>query len=137
MRLRTIKVEKPHHLNVIIGQSEYHTTLEEIRRALETALPGLQFGLAFRSGCSTETCAKTGTNLDLVGLAERNAARIDVRGTFFLFLENASAVPVMKALKQIPAIRKIFCATPNQVEVIVVEGEKGRGVMGLVDDYAN
>ncbi|NIV97123.1 hypothetical protein GWN42_31130 [candidate division KSB1 bacterium] len=139
MQLHTIKLENPDGLNLIMGQSHFKKTVEDIYNALIGAIPEIQFGLAFtnEAGPTSTFVKQRGTSNVLADLAERNASKIGVSDTFVLFSENAFPVNVMKALKRLPEISEIYCATSNPIEVIVVETQDGRGVMGLVGDYTD
>ncbi len=135
MRLRTVKVENPDGLNIIMGQSRVIRTVDEIYEALVGAIPGIRFGVAFNEGAGEpEVVRFSGTDKSLVELAKRNALNIGANHLFVLLTQNAFPITVMKSLKAISDISEIYCATDNAVEVIVVDSDHGRGVMGLVDD---
>lgn len=133
--LRTVKVEKPEGLNIIMGQSRVVRTVDEIHQVLVGAMPGIRFGVAFSEGPKPEVVKYSGTDDLLVELAKRNAANIGADHLFVLLTQNAFPKNVMKSLREISDIIEIYCATNNQVEVIVVDTERGRGVMGMVDDH--
>ncbi|MFQ5708889.1 MAG: adenosine-specific kinase [bacterium] len=133
MQLHTVKIEKPEGLNVIMGQSHFIKTVEDIYEALVGTVPGIKFGLAFNESSGPRLVRLSGTDDSLKDLAKQNAMNIGAGHLFILLLENAFPINVMKALKDVPEICEIYCATANPVEVIVAETEQGRGVMGLVD----
>lgn len=133
MQLQTIKVENPKGLHVVLGESHVTNIIDDIHSALVAALPELQFGLAFKEAASSNGVKFAGTNGDLIKLATRNADNIGVGDMFVLLLDEDYPVDVMKALKQVPEIAQIYCAG-KPMEVIVVETDNGRGVMGMVDD---
>ncbi len=133
MELLTVQVENPDALNVIIGQSHFIKTVEDIHEALVTTVPGIKFGVAFNEASGPRLIRYSGTDEALVALAKKNAGTIAAGHLFVLFLRDAFPINVMKALKDIPETCNIFCATANPVEIIVAETEQGRGVLGVVD----
>lgn len=134
MQLRTIKVEKPDGLNIIMGQSHVIRTVDEIHDVLVDTIPGIRFGVAFNESAEPEVIY-SGTDESLVELAKRTATNIGADHLFVLLTENAFPVNVMKSLREVSDIAEIYCATDNSVEVIVVETERGCGVMGLANDH--
>lgn len=136
MKLETVKVEKPDGLNMIMGQSHFIKTVEDIHEALVGTVPGIKFGLAFNESSGPRLVRYSGTDDALIDLAKKNAKNIGAGHLFVLFLENAFPINVLKALKEVPEICEIHCATANPVEVIVAQTDQGRGVMGLVDGYS-
>ncbi len=136
MQLQTVKVDNPDGLNVIMGQSHFIKTVEDIHEALVGTIPGIKFGLAFNEASGPRLVRYSGTDDALIELAKKNAGNIGAGHVFILFMENAFPINVMKALKDVPEICSIYCATANPVEVILAETEQGRGVMGLVDGYS-
>ncbi|MFQ5864561.1 MAG: adenosine-specific kinase [bacterium] len=136
MKLETVKVEKPDGLNMIMGQSHFIKTVEDIHEALVGTIPGIRFGLAFNESSGPRLVRYSGTDDSLIDLAKKNAKNIGAGHLFVLFMENAFPINVMKALKGVPEICEIYCATANQVEVVVAETNQGRGIMGLIDGYS-
>ena len=133
MELLTVQVENPDALNVIIGQSHFIKTVEDIHEALVTTVPGIKFGVAFNEASGPRLIRYSGTDDALVALAKKNASTIAAGHLFVLFLKDAFPINVMNTLKDIPEICSIFCATANPVEIIVAETEQGRGILGVVD----
>jgi hypothetical protein len=133
MELSTIPIEVPEGLNVIIGQSHFIKTVEDIHEALAGASPHLQFGLAFceASGLCLIRCS--GNAEDLVELAARNAEAIGAGHSFIVYLRDGYPVNVLNALKQVPEVCTVYCATANPVEVLVAQTDLGRGILGVVD----
>jgi adenosine/AMP kinase len=136
MNLQTVKIEKPEGLNMIMGQSHFIKTVEDIHEALVGTVPGIKFGLAFNESSGPRLVRFTGTDDALIELAKKNAKNIGAGHLFILFLENAFPINVMRALKEVPEICEIYCATANPVEVVVAETDQGRGIMGLIDGYS-
>jgi len=134
MELTTIQIVKPEVINVILGQSHFIKTVEDIHEALINAVPGIQFGLAFCEASGKCLVRWSGTNPEMIELAQQNAQALGAGHTFILFLgEGFYPVNVLNALKQVPEVCRIFCATANPVEVIVAQTAQGRGVLGVID----
>jgi len=134
MQLMTIPIDKPEGVNFILGQSHFIKTVEDLHEALVNAVPGIRFGLAFceASGACLIRCS--GTDDAMIALATRNAQAISAGHTFIIFLaEGFYPVNVLNTIKLVPEVCSIFCATANSTEVIVVEGDNGRGVVGVID----
>ncbi len=137
MQLTTVKIDKPEGVNFILGQSHFIKTVEDIHEAMVTAVPGIRFGLAFceASGACLIRC--TGTDEAMVALAVRNAQAIAAGHTFLVFLaEGFYPINVLNAVKMVPEVCRIYCATANPTEVIVAESDQGRGVLGVIDGYS-
>ena len=133
MKTHLIAVQNPEGFNCIFGQSHFIKTVEDIHEALVTCVPEIKFGLAFCEASGERLIRTTGTSDAMTSLATQNAQRVGCGHTFFVFLENAYPINVLNAIKMIPEVVHIFAATANPLEVIVVESEKGRGVLGIID----
>lgn len=134
MELKTIKVEKPETINFILGQSHFIKTVEDIHEALVNAAPGIKFGLAFCEASGKRLVRWSGTDAAMIELAKKNALAIGAGHTFLVFLgEGFYPINVLNAIKAVPEVCRIFCATANPTEVIVVESEQGRGILGVID----
>ena len=133
MEIRTIAIEKPEDVNVILGQSHFIKTVEDLHEALVGAVPGIKFGLAFNEASGPCLVRWSGTSEAMIELAKKNAQAIAAGHAFIIFLENCYPVNVLNAVKNVPEVCRIFCATANPVQVVVVEGEGGRGILGVID----
>ncbi|MFW6141161.1 MAG: adenosine-specific kinase [Candidatus Saliniplasma sp.] len=133
MELETVKVEKEEEINVILGQSHFIKTVEDIYETLVTSVPDIQFGVAFCEASGDRLIRYDGTKEDLVEMAIDNAKKINAGHFFIIILENAYPINVLSDLKKVDEICNIFCATANPLEVIVAESEKGRGIVGVID----
>ena len=135
MDFKIIKIEKPEEMNMILGHSHFIKTVEDIYEAMVNAVPGAKFGLAFceASGPCLVRCA--GTDEDLVELAKKNAFNLAAGHSFVLFMKDMFPVNVLNSVKNVPEVCRIFCATANPVEVLIVETELGRGIVGVVDGF--
>jgi adenosine/AMP kinase len=133
MELLSVAIEKPESANLILGQSHFIKTVEDLHEALVGAVPGIQFGLAFCESSGPALVRSSGTSAELTELARRNALALSAGHVFLILLGNAFPINVLNAVKMVPEVCHIFCATANPVEVILAETEQGRGVLGVVD----
>ncbi len=137
MEIKTIKIEKPEPINFILGQSHFIKTVEDIHEALVTCVPGIKFGLAFCEASGDCLVRWTGTDEAMIELAKKNALAIGAGHSFILFLaEGFFPINVLNAIKMIPEVARVFCATANPTEVLVAETEQGRGILGVVDGFS-
>jgi len=134
MELTTLKIDKPDDINFILGQSHFIKTVEDIHEALVQAIPGIKFGLAFCESSGEMLVRWTGTDEGMIDLAKRNALALSAGHSFILFLgPGFFPVSILNAIKMVPEVCRIFCATANPVEVVVAETDQGRGIMGVID----
>ena len=133
MELRVIPVEKPDELNLILGQSHFIKTVEDLHETLAQAGGGLRFGIAFCESSGPRLIRRSGNDPGLVALAVANARAIGAGHSFIVFLADGFPVSVLNAVKSVPEVCRIFCATANAVEVVVGETEQGRAILGVVD----
>jgi hypothetical protein len=134
MEFKVVQIEKPASLNLILGQSHFIKTVEDIHEALVTAVPGITFGLAFCESSGPALVRSTGTDEALIELAEQNALALSAGHCFIIFLgEGFYPVNILNAVKRVPEVCRIYCATANPVEVILAETGQGRGILGVVD----
>ncbi len=133
MELQTVKIDKPDEVSMILGQSHFIKTVEDLQEALVTAVPGIEYGLAFCEASGPALVRAAGTSDELTELAKANALALSAGHVFIIFLGNAFPINVLNAVKNVPEVCRIYCATANPVEVVVVETEQGRGVLGVVD----
>jgi uncharacterized protein len=137
MELRLVPVEKPEAINFILGQTHFIKSVEDIHEAMVNAVPGIKFGLAFNEASGECLVRWTGTDEAMMELAKQNAAAIAAGHVFILFLgEGFYPINVLNALKMVPEVCRIFCATANPTQVVVAETEQGRGVLGVVDGFS-
>ncbi len=136
MELTTVKIEKPEAINFILGQTHFIKSVEDIYEALFTTVPGIKFGLAFCEASGKCLVRWTGTDAALIELAKKNAQAIGAGHSFIVFLgEGFYPVNVLNAIKMVPEVCRIFCATANPTEVIVAVTEQGRGIVSVVDGF--
>ena len=133
MELVTVAIERPESVNVVLGQAHFIKTVEDLHEALVGAVPGIQFGLAFCEASGPALGRASGTDTALIELAKTHALRLGAGHVFVLFLGNAFPINVMNAIKSVPEVCQIFCATANPVEVVLAETAQGRGIVGVID----
>jgi adenosine/AMP kinase len=133
IRLSLVRVEKPDDVNVVLGQSHFVKTVEDLFETLAGSSPHLRFGLAFCESSGPQLVRRAGNDGELTELAVRNALAIGAGHSFVVFLREGFPVNVLNPLKQVPEVCRIYCATANPVEVVVAETAQGRGILGVVD----
>jgi len=133
MNLEVVRIEKPEDVNFILGQSHFIKTVEDIHEALVGAVPGIRFGLAFCESSGPALIRWSGTDDGMIELAKENALALSAGHCFILFLGNVFPVNVLNAIKAVPEVCRVFCATANPAEVIIAETEQGRAILGVVD----
>lgn len=137
MQLATVAIQKPESINFILGQTHFIKSVEDVHEALVNAVPGIQFGLAFCEASGKCLIRWSGTHPAMIELAKTNAAAVAAGHSFIIFLaEGYYPVNVLNAIKSVPEVCRIFCATANPTQVIVAETEQGRGILGVVDGSA-
>ncbi|MFH0772673.1 MAG: adenosine-specific kinase [Candidatus Omnitrophota bacterium] len=133
MDIKSIKIEKPPDVNVIIGQAHFIKTVEDIYEAMVNSVPGIKFGLGFCESSGACLVRSEGTDEELRKLAVANAFSIGAGHIFILLLRDSYPINVLRALKEVPEVCSIYCATANAVEVIIAESCQGRGILGVID----
>ena len=135
MEFKTVTIEKPEDMNFILGQSHFIKTVEDIHEALITTVPGIKFGVAFCEASADCLVRFSGNDEELMDLAKKNAWSLSAGHSFIIFMKNAFPINIMEAVKRVPEVCRIYCATENPVEVIIAETEQGRGIMGVIDGF--
>lgn len=133
MDFHAVKIAKPEDVNVIVGQSHFIKSVEDLHEALVGTMPGIKFGLAFCEASAPALVRVSGTSDDLIRQAQENALALAAGHVFIILLGNAFPINVLNAVKAVPEVCTIFCATANPVEIVVVETGQGRGVIGVID----
>ena len=133
MEFKTVKINRPEGLNVIIGQSHFIKTAEDIYEAVVGGCPNVKFGLGFCEASGACLVRAEGNDENLKKAAAENALNIGAGHSFIIILKDAFPINVLGALRSVPELCAIFCATANPVEVIVAETEQGRGIIGVID----
>lgn len=133
MNTETVKINKPQDVNVILGQSHFIKTVEDLHEAAVCSVPGIEFGLAFCEASGKRLIRYSGNNEEMMDLATSNAEAIGAGHSFLIFIKNAFPINLLNAIKNVPEVCRIFCATANDVEVIIGETKQGRGILGVID----
>lgn len=123
---------KPEH-NIVVGMSHFIKTVEDVHEMMVNNVPNAQFGLAFCEASGPRLIRTSGTDEELVGEAVRMAEKVAAGHSFVLVMKDCFPINVLPALKQVPEIVRLFCATANPVQVLVAESEQGRGIVGVID----
>lgn len=133
MEIKTVDIENPQGLNVVLGQSHFIKTVEDVYEALVSTVPGIKFGFAFCESSDRRLVRFTGTDDELIELSKKNALNISAGHSFILFLKDVYPINILKTLRTVPEIVGFYCATANQVKVIVAEDGEQRGILGVLD----
>jgi len=134
MELLTVKIEKPEAVNFILGQSHFIKTVEDLHEMLVASVPGIKFGLAFCEASGACLVRWSGTDPAMIDLAQKNALALSAGHSFIIFLaEGYYPINILNAVKMVPEVCHIFCATANPAQVILAETEGGRAILGVVD----
>jgi uncharacterized protein len=133
MEIATVRFEKPEELNFILGQSHFIKTVEDMHEALVQSSPTLRFGIAFCESSGPRLVRWSGNDQELIDLAVKNAQAIGAGHVFVILLREGFPINVLNAVKALPEVCHVYCATANPVEVVVGETEQGRGVLGVID----
>ncbi|MFP3867656.1 MAG: adenosine-specific kinase [Desulfobacteraceae bacterium] len=133
MELKVERLLIPEGANLILGQSHFIKTVEDLYEIMVAAVPGIKFGLAFCESSGDCLIRVEGNDQTLMEAATENARRLAAGHTFNVLLQNAFPVNVLNAIKQCQEVCNIYCATANPVEVILAQTEQGRGILGVVD----
>lgn len=137
MEIKTVKIENPDGLNMILGHTHFIKSVEDIYEVMVNAIPMPKFGLAFCEASEKCLVRYTGTEDALVELARKNALALSAGHTFILFMQDMFPINVLPAIKNVPEVCRVFCATANPVEAIVAETDQGRGILGVVDGFSS
>jgi adenosine/AMP kinase len=133
MELKTIRLEIPENANVIVGQSHFIKTVEDLYEAIVNTVPQMKFGIAFNEASGACLTRVDGNDPELKANAAFNAQAVAAGHTFFITMRDGYPINILSRIREIPEICAIYCATANPVEVIVAETEQGRGILGVID----
>ena len=133
VELLAVPMEMPAETNIIVGQSHFIKTVEDIYEAIVTTAPQARFGLAFNESSGACLIRSEGNDQALRDTATRNAQAMAAGHAFVLMLQNAYPINVLNAIRNVPEVCSIFCATANPVEVVVAKSEQGQGILGVID----
>lgn len=135
MKFELVNVEVPKDCNVILGMAHFIKTVEDLYEALVNSVPGIRFGIAFCEASGKCLVRHEGNDPELRELAAKKALEIGCGHSFIIFLKNAYPINVLDKIRNVPEVCRIFAATANPLQVVVVETEQGRGILGVVDGF--
>ncbi len=135
VEFKVVKIEIPEDCNVILGQSHFIKTVEDLYETLTEASPNLKFGIAFCEASGKCLVRSDGNDEELKSKAEKEALKLACGHVFIIFLRNGYPINVLNRIKMISEVCNIYCATANPLQVIVAETEQGRGILGVIDGY--
>lgn len=133
MELTMVTVEKPADINLILGQSHFIKTIEDLHEAIVQTVPQMKFGIGFCESSGPALVRWTGNDPDLTALAKNNALALACGHCFIIFMSGGFPINILNAIKAVPEVCSIYCATANPVQVIVAESGQGRGIVGVID----
>ena len=134
MKLQTVKIEKPDEINFILGQSHFIKTVEDIHEAMVSSVPGIKFGVAFCEASGACLVRFSGTDEAMIELAKKNALKLGAGHSFILFLgEGFYPINVLNAVKNLPEVCHVFCATANPAEIVIADNGQSRAILGVFD----
>lgn len=133
VRTEIVPIRKPEDANIVIGQTHFIKSAEDLYEAMVNSVPGARFGVAFCEASGPRLVRVEGNDQELMACAAENAMRVGAGHTFFVVMRNAYPVNVLYRIKQVPEVCTIFCATANEVEIAVAESSRGRGIIGVID----
>lgn len=133
MEIKVVPVDKPEDMNFVLGQAHFIKTVEDLHEAIVTAAPNMKFGLAFCESSGLALVRRSGNDEALVEIAVRNALAVGAGHSFFIFLTGGFPVNILNAVKAVPEVCGLYCATANPAEVVVAETAQGRAILGVVD----
>lgn len=133
VKISTVKLEAPEDCNLILGQSHFIKTVEDLYEAIINTVPQAEFGLAFGEASGDCLVRKAGNNNELTDLAADKILEMGCGHSFLIFLKNAFPINVTQRIKSVPEVVNLYCATANPVEVLIVESDQGKGIIGVID----
>jgi adenosine/AMP kinase len=131
--LKTIKIKKPEDTNIILGQAHFIKTVEDLYEAITGSVPGIKFGIGFSESSGACLVRSEGSDEELRKIAENITLELSCGHIFVIVLKNAFPINILNAIKAVPEVCSIFCATANPVEVVVAQTEQGCGIVGVID----
>jgi adenosine/AMP kinase len=133
MELKSVKITAPPDTNLILGQTHFIKSAEDLYEALITSCPGIKFGLAFSEASGKCLVRSEGNDEELIKAAQENALAIGCGHSFLVFMREAYPINALNAVKNVQEVCSIFCATSNPVEVVIAETQQGKGILGVID----
>ncbi|MEW6002310.1 MAG: adenosine-specific kinase [Nitrospirota bacterium] len=136
MELKLIKIDIPEGCNIILGQTHFIKTAEDLYEIIVTAVPQAKFGIAFTEASGPCLIRAEGNDTDLINICVKNLQELCAGHVFCILLKNAYPINVLNQIKSCPEVCSVFCATANPLEVIVASTSQGKGVLGVIDGFS-
>lgn len=136
MEIKSVKIKIPDGANIILGQTHFIKTAEDLYEIIATAVPQAKFGIAFTEASGPCLIRKEGNDTGLMDACVENLQNIGAGHVFCITLKNAFPINILNAVKNCPEVCSVYCATANPVEVIIVETGQGRGILGVIDGFS-
>ncbi len=136
MDIKSVQLNWEENCNIIVGQSHFIKTVEDLAEILNSAVPGIEYGLAFCEASGPCLIRTEGSDEKLVGEAAECARRVGAGHSFYVILRNAFPINVLNQIKACQEVARVFCATANPLEILVAETDQGRGILGVVDGFS-
>lgn len=136
MELKTVTVENPEQLNFILGHSHFIKTVEDLYEAIINTVPGAKFGLAFCEASDVCLVRHTGTDPELIALAQKNALNIGAGHSFIIFMRDMFPINILNTILSVSEVCRVYCATANPVQVVIAQTDQGSGILGVIDGYS-
>ncbi len=136
IELKTVEIEKPDDINFILGQTHFIKSVEDLYEVMVNSVPNGKFGIAFCEASGACKIRSEGNDKDLKKLAEKNALNIGAGHSFIIFMKDCYPLNVLNAIKNVPEVCTVFCATANQTKVVIAESKTGRGILGVIDGFS-
>jgi len=133
MEITVVAIDKPEEMNFILGHSHFIKTVEDLYEAIVQTNPSMKFGIGFCEASGPALVRHVGNEEHLIELAKKNALSLAAGHSFIIFMEGGFPINILNAIKNVPEVCRIFCATANPTQVLIVETEQGRGIVGVVD----
>ncbi len=133
MEITAIAIDKPEEMNFILGHSHFIKTVEDLYEAIVQTNPAMKFGIGFCEASGPALVRYVGNEEHLVELARKNALSLAAGHSFIIFMEGGFPINILNTIKNVPEVCRIFCATANPTQVLIVETDQGRGIVGVVD----
>ncbi|AAY80940.1 adenosine-specific kinase [Sulfolobus acidocaldarius] len=135
VKIDVVRVEIPEGTNVIIGQSHFIKTVEDLYEALASSSTSIKFGIAFCEASGKRLVRWDGNDEELIKIAQKTALAIGAGHTFIVYLKNGFPINVLNRIKSVEEVVRIFAATANPLQVLVAQTDQGRGIIGVVDGF--
>lgn len=136
MEIKTIRIEIPEECNIILGQTHFIKTIEDLYEIIVTTVPQARFGIAFTEASGPCLIRKEGNDNELIEVCVKTLLALAAGHIFCIYLKNAFPINILNQIKNCPEVCRVFCATANPLEVIVAKTEQGCGIIGVIDGFS-